>query len=117
ERVFWHVIFSAAWSLTVVLVLASLERYRFERLLVANLALCAALLLAGRAGLLYRGTAARPTWTALLPLALLALGLWRFFPSAEYVIGGKDPGTYMNDGVQIAQHGTLTIHDPIVMVP
>ena len=26
-------------------------------------------------------------------------------------MGGKDPGTYMNEGIQIAQHGSLAIHD------
>ena len=27
-------------------------------------------------------------------------------------MGGKDPGTYMNEGIQIAQRGSLAIHDP-----
>ena len=44
----------------------------------------------------------------------MAYGLWTFFPPAEYVMGGKDPGTYMNEGVQIAQRGGLVIHDPTV---
>ena len=42
------------------------------------------------------------------------LGLWRFFPSSEYIIGGKDPGTYMNEGIQIAQRGALVFRDPVV---
>jgi hypothetical protein len=29
-------------------------------------------------------------------------------------MGGKDPGTYFNEGIQIAQRGTLTVHDPLV---
>ena len=48
ERVFWHVILSVAWSLAVVLALASLGAYRFERLLVANAILSGAVVLAGR---------------------------------------------------------------------
>ncbi len=47
-----------------------------------------------------------------LPAALIALGAYLFFPSSEYVMGGKDPGTYMNEGIQIAQRGSLAIHDP-----
>ncbi len=62
----------------------------------------------------YRGEAARPTAAALLPIVLIALAVWRFFPSSEYVIGGKDPGTYMNEGIQIAQRGSLVIRDPVV---
>jgi hypothetical protein len=30
------------------------------------------------------------------------------------VIGGKDPGTYMNEGIQIAQRGALVIHEPVL---
>src|SRR5207248_6526517 len=56
----------------------------------------------------------RPSATALIPIALVLLGLWRFFPPSEYVIGGKDPGTYMNEGIQIAQRGALVIRDPVV---
>jgi hypothetical protein len=37
-------------------------------------------------------------------LALVLLGIWRFFPPSEYIIGGKDPGTE-NEGIQIAQRG------------
>jgi hypothetical protein len=39
------------------------------------------------------------------------MGAYLFFPSSEYVMGGKDPGTYMNEGIQIGQHGSLMIHD------
>ncbi len=49
-----------------------------------------------------------------MPLALLGLAGAQFFPSAEYVIGGKDPGTYINEGIQIAQRGSLVIRDPVV---
>jgi hypothetical protein len=114
ERTFWHVLLSVAWSLSVVLVLAALEVYRFERLLWINGVLCALLLMGGRGRLLYRGSAARPSWTIALPIALVVFGVWRFFPASEYIIGGKDPGTYVNEGIQIAQRGTLAIHDPLV---
>ena len=47
------------------------------------------------------------TRSAVVPVGLVILGAVLYFPSAEYVIGGKDPGTYINEGVQIAQRGSL----------
>ncbi len=114
ERVFWHVMLSVAWSLIVVLLLAALESYRFERLLLLNAGLCVLLVVGSGARLIYRGQAVRVALTAMLPIGLIALGGWRFFPPSEYIIGGKDPGTYVNEGIQIAQRGTLTIHDPVI---
>ena len=114
ERLFWHVILSVAWSLATVLGLAAFGEYRFDRLLIGNGVLCGVLLAAANVKLRYRGEATRPTVTALLPVLLIALAVWRFFPSSEYVIGGKDPGTYMNEGIQIAQRGSLVTTDPVV---
>ena len=37
-----------------------------------------------------------------------------FVPPSEYVIGERDPGVYINEGIQIAQHGSLVIDDPAV---
>jgi hypothetical protein len=114
ERLFWGVMLSVALSLSIVLGLAIFHRYSLQRLLLADAAvviLCAAL----ARGRLRFGSAARSiTWTALLPIALVVIGLWRFFPPSEYIIGGKDPGTYMNEGVQIAQRGAIVVHDPVV---
>ena len=56
----------------------------------------------------------RPSRTALVVTALIALSVSRFFPPAEYVIGGKDPGTYINEGILIAQRGTLVYPDPLI---
>ena len=94
--------------------LARFDGYRLSRLLLINGALAALILIAGRNRLGYGTTAARPTWSVLLPIALVALGCWRFFPPAEYIIGGKDPGTYVNEGVQIAKTGSLYIREPVV---
>ncbi len=114
ERVFWHVVLSVAWSLTVALALAWLGRYRFDWLLIADGALAGAIVVTCRGRLLYRGLARRPTWTVALPIALITLGFAQFLPTSEYIIGGKDPGTYLNEGVQIAQRGSIVIHDPVV---
>jgi hypothetical protein len=114
ERVFWHVILSVSWSLTLVLALAAFDLYRFDRLLGLTGGLLGGVLLTARGRLLYRGTAARITWTAVLPLMLIGLSLWRFFPVSEYIIGGRDPGVLINEGVQIAQRGSIIIRDPEV---
>jgi 4-amino-4-deoxy-L-arabinose transferase-like glycosyltransferase len=114
ERAFWHVVLSVAWSLSIVLALAAVRAYSFERLLFVNGGLCVVFLVAARAGLRYRGEAARAGWTVVVPVVLLALGAWRFFPSSEYVIGGRDPGAYINEGIQIAQRGALAINDAVM---
>src|SRR5262245_61255545 len=88
ERVFWHVMLSVAWSLIVVLLLGAAGEYRFNRLLLLNATMCGSLVLYGRARLLYRGEAARPSLWALIPIVLILSGLWRFFPASEYIIGG-----------------------------
>ena len=114
ERLFWAVVISASVSVSVVLALALFDRYTFERLLLANLALAFVAAAAGRFRLRLGAHARWPGAGALLPLSLIVLALWRFFPPSEYIIGGKDPGVYMNEGIQIAQRETLVVRDPVV---
>ena len=114
ERVFWHVHLSLAWSLSIVLALAALGKYRFNLLLGINAAVTLVLLLISGRRLKYDGSARRPSWTMAVPVGLIVLGLWRFFPVAEYIIGGKDPGVYVNEGIQIAQRGSLVVRDAAV---
>ena len=114
ERLFWAVVISASVSVSVVLALALLDRYSFERLLLADVGLALVAAAAGRFRLRLGANARWPGAGALLPLSLIVLGLWRFFPPSEYIIGGKDPGVYMNEGIQIAQRETLVVRDPVV---
>src|SRR5262245_44715315 len=114
ERVFWYALLSACWSVAVALGLASLSSYSLTRLLGINLGVCGAIALAFRGRLLWRGSAAGIDMKALLPLALVALCIWRFFPAAEYIIGGQDPGVYVNEGISIARTGTMFRHDAVV---
>ncbi len=116
ERVFWSILLSVVWSSCLALALAAAGRYQFDRLLWITGAVSLLIVLVVR-GRLQLGPAARhPTWTALLPLGLVALALWLNYnvPPAEYVIGGRDPGVYMNEGIQIAQRGTLVTADEVV---
>ncbi|MEO7192881.1 MAG: hypothetical protein ABI051_17690 [Vicinamibacterales bacterium] len=114
ERVFWAVLLSVLWSLMLVVGLALLGRYTLVHALTANLLMVALLLASVRSRLGFGGLAPRVSWTALLPVALVVLGCALYFPSSEYVIGGRDPGTYINEGVQIAQRGAIVIADPVV---
>ena len=116
ERLFWAVILSLALTSVVGFGLVAAGWYRFERLLWADVALSAVLVAVTRARLRLPPTAPRLSWSAAIPAGLVALSVSIIFavPPAEYVMGGKDPGTYFNEGIQIAQRGTLTIHDPLV---
>ncbi len=114
ERAFWAVFISLSLSSTVALGLAAIEQYTFDRLLAANLVVGVVVALLARGRLRLEPDAPRPSLTALAPLVLIGLGLWLYFPSAEYIIGGKDPGVYMNEGIQIAQRGSLVTHDELI---
>jgi len=114
ERAFWAIVISIAFSSIVALILAALERYSFERLLAVDAGCSLAMLLVWRRRLGFGGTAPRPGWALAIPLVLVVSGLWQFFPSSEYVIGGKDPGVYINEGVAIAERGSLLVHDAVV---
>ena len=113
ERVFWQIVLSLCVTLTTALALAALGQYSLNRLLAADVAASAALAAAARLRLRL-SSAARPTLSVLIPIAIAALGIWRFSPPAEYVMAGKDPGTYMNEGILTAQRGTLVYEDPLV---
>jgi hypothetical protein len=116
ERAFWAIILSVAWSLVVVLALAGVGRYTFDRLVGIDVGVSIVGVLGWRGRLHYTPDehAPRPSWSVLVPLALVALGCWLYFPASEYVLGGKDPGTYLNEGIQIAQRGSLTIDEPVI---
>ncbi len=114
ERLFWAVIISLAVSLSIVVALAAAHRYSFGRLIVADVAVAALTAAAARFRLRLGPSARRPGLTALLPLTLVILGLLHFFPPSEYIMGGKDPGTYISEGIQIAQRGAIVVDDPVV---
>lgn len=114
ERLYWAIVLSSVTSIAIVLALAALHRYSFKRLLIADVVVAAAAAGVSRLNLRFGGAVRRPGFGALLPIALVLIGLWRFFPSSEYIIGGKDPGVYINEGIQIAQRGALVIRDPVI---
>jgi hypothetical protein len=115
ERAYWAVMISVMVSTTLALVLAWLGVYTVERLLVCNIALSALLAIASLGDLRFTSPAPRPGWSALIPIGLIALGISMYFavPAAEYIVGGRDPGVYMNEGIQIAQRRSLVTIDPV----
>jgi len=114
ERAFWHVLLSIAWSVLFVFATAALGVYSYERLLLTNFVLSLGLVAAARRRLGWHGTATKVTIAAIVPIAIAALGIWRFGPGSEYILGGKDPGVYVNEGVAIARSGALFRHDATV---
>jgi hypothetical protein len=114
ERLFWAVVLSLATSLSIVLALAAARQYSFDRLLLGDALVALAVLVVSRGRLRLGPAARRPGVSIFIPLALAALCVWRFFPPSEYIAGGKDPGNYVNEGIQIAQRGSLVIDDPVV---
>jgi hypothetical protein len=111
ERQFWAVVLSVGWSLSLVLALAAAGAFTLTRVAGVNAVICLAIAARWRGRLRYGADAAPANWSALIPIGLLALGGWLYFPTAEYVMGGKDPGTYVNEGIQIAQRRGLIIED------
>lgn len=116
ERVFWYVILSLALTSVVGLALAAAGWYRLDRLLWLTAAGCGLGAALSGQKLRLPTNAPRPTRYTLIPLALMGCAALVFahVPPAEYILGGRDPGIYMNEGIQIAQRGTLVIEDPLV---
>jgi hypothetical protein len=118
ERVFWSAALSLALTITVGLILAIGGVYDLHRLFTVDLVVgaVAIVVLAGTGRGRLGPTAARPTLSVVLPLILVATAWWINFtvPPAEYVIGGRDPGIYVNEGVRIAQRGGVREADEVV---
>src|SRR5687767_6076101 len=114
ERLYWAVVLSAVTSISLVLALGALHRYSFTRLLIADVAIAGTLAAAARFNLRLGPKARRAGFSAAIPLLLLVIGGWRFLPPSEYIIGGKDPGVYVNEGIQIAQRGAIVATDRVI---
>jgi hypothetical protein len=115
ERLFWVVLISIIVTTTVAFAIAAMGAYSLRVLVWCNALIAAVLALASLGNLRLGSTARRPTWTAALPAVLIAVGVSMYFaaPAAEYVLGGRDPGVYVNEGIQIAQSRSLVTTDRI----
>lgn len=55
-------------------------------------------------------------WDELAVLVcLIGFGVTVYFPPFEYILGGRDPGVYVNTGFHLAREGNLTYVDPVVL--
>ncbi len=55
------------------------------------------------------------TWDEVTVLiCLIGFAAIIYFPPFEYILGGRDPGVYVNTGFHLAQDGNLTWIDPLV---
>lgn len=114
ERVFWSILFSVVWSTTIAFALALADTYTFNRLLTIT-AIASGLLVVGlRQHLRFPVAPARLSWAAVVPAGIAVAAIWLYTPPFEYVIGGRDPGTYLNEGIQIAQRGSVVIRDETI---
>lgn len=116
ERLFWSVVLSAAVSSITALALAGAGAYSFDRVLLANLALCLLLAVAAR-GRFRLGPDAPPvTRAAAAPafLLVLATGTFFFVPPAEYINAGRDPALYITEGIQLSREGGFFLDDALV---
>ena len=115
ERAFWAIMLSVIVSMTAAFALAAVDGYSLSRVVWGNTVIATALALASRGNLRLGQTAPPPRWSAAIPAALIALGAWMYFaaPAAEYVIGGRDPGVYISEGIQIAQRQSLVTTDSV----
>ena len=118
ERLFWAVIVSVIVTTTATFLLAALAAYTLSRVVAFNIAVAAIGALAARGNLkLDRSERAGVHWaTAAIPALLVVLATTMYFavPPAEWVLGGRDPGVYLNEGIQIAQRRSLMTTDPVV---
>ena len=116
ERLFWAITISVIVSTTIALALAAMGIYSLAGLVTCNVILATGLTLASSGNLRLGPKAPRVGRTAVFPALLVAAGVWMYFavPASEYVLGGRDPGVYMSEGVQIAQRQSLVTTDPMV---
>ena len=116
ERQFWYVMLSVSVTTTFAFLLAAMSAYSLEWLVAVNVSLAVILAVVARGNLRFGSTAQRPGWTAVLPIALIVCAVVMFFavPAAEWVLGGRDPGVYMNSGIQIAQRQSLVTTDRVI---
>ncbi|MXZ71409.1 MAG: hypothetical protein F4Z04_07880 [Acidobacteria bacterium] len=116
ERLFWAVMLSAAITSVTALTLATAGAYSLDRVLLVNLIICILLATKARGNFRLGSDAAPVTRAAAAPvvLLLLATGTFFFVPPAEFINGGRDPGLYIAEGIQLSRSGSFFSEDPLV---
>ena len=53
------------------------------------------------------------SWLTLLPFAI-AIAILPFYRPFEYILGGRDPGVYVNAGIMMSKTGGVPFRDPFI---
>ena len=105
-------VMAAAW---LALALAELGRFSLVRASAILAAACAVALALGRRRLGWPLPRPR-SWREVLPASvILALSLTLQARPTEYLLGGRDPGTYVAAMAVIARTGAIAFTDPVVL--
>ncbi|MCL4498685.1 MAG: glycosyltransferase family 39 protein [Chloroflexi bacterium] len=100
-------------SLVAAWVAFTLAEFGFDRPLIVGGIAVVGLVAAIAIVLRRRRVTLQPTVLGGLLLPLL-IGVVLFFPPDEWILGGLDPGGYVNGGAAIARGGSIVIHDSIL---
>ena len=113
EQIYLSIAGSLLISGWVSLVLAELGGFSPARTAVVVTAGAALAIAAFRRRLSLRpGPASRSE--LLVGAAVIAFTAAVYFPPFEHILGGRDPGVYVNAGFHLARDGRLIYHDPVV---
>ena len=115
EGIFLAAAVSVMASAWVALVLAELGRFSLLRAAAMIAGLCAAALVLGRRRLGRPLAPPRSGRDVLPAAAVLALALYLQARPTEYLLGGRDPGTYVAAMAMIARTGSIAYTDPGVL--
>ncbi len=113
EQVFLTVAGSILFSGWVSLLFAELGWFSPARTAVAVATAAVAVAFAARKRLSLRAGSAKAV-EVLVAAAILAFAVTVYFPPFEYILGGRDPGIYVNAGFHLARDGNLEYTDPVV---
>jgi hypothetical protein len=115
EVIFIQVLISILISGCIGLLLALLGI--FSLFYVDLIILCGCLIIVGitkPSGIRFQYPKPRLDKTTYVLIAILFLALAVFCHPFPWILGGRDPGVYVNTGVNIANTGAIIIHDPFL---
>lgn len=115
ERLFVLFSVSVCVSAWIGLVLAELGLFDLVRAAVLIGAYCAVIAVLFRRRISWPFTGAPVTRSFAVPLLMLALAFALQARPSEYLLGGRDPGTYIAAMGQIGRTGAIAYVDPVVL--
>lgn len=116
EQLYLTIASSLLISGWVGITLAELGRFSPANVAVVVAFLVAVAAIAFRKHLSFTmGTVGAKEWRELgVAGVLVAFTMVAYFPPYEYILGGRDPGIYVNTGFHLARDGNLMFTDPVI---